>query len=139
MYSNQQNLGSSGNLGSTNLGGAAEDFYNAGKNTLSNIGSDTKDLGKETIAAIAAPIQAKILQKIDYLVIDIRNKIAKDRKISPSKVTDLEISEYLLQMPLGSTNLVVEKQAKSGVLIVSGSILIGFSLLALAVFFSRKK
>jgi hypothetical protein len=100
--------------------------------------SQLANVGADVLKVITDPIQAKINQTLDQVIVNIRAKIASDKKIALNKVTDLEISEYLLAMPFKDTNVAIDESVGQSGKIIAGSIVIGFSLLALAVFFSRK-
>lgn len=108
------------------------------KGLLNKTGSDISVSGKDILNVITDPIQQRINQKLDSLVSAIRVKLATEKGVSLNEITDLEISEYLMQMPLRSTNDTVTVVADQSTKIIAGSIVIGFSIVALAIFFSRK-
>lgn len=111
---------------------------NLGTSFLEDLKSQATSAGSDLLKSVTEPIQAKVNQQLDKVVQDIRNKIANKRKVALSKVTDLEISEYLLSMPLKSTNDVLDEQIADAGRSIRNGIIIGFIILTIGVFLSRK-
>lgn len=91
-----------------------------------------QNLGKTAVDAVMSPIQNRINSQLDVLALQIRSKIATQRGVQPQQVSDLEIAEYMMGMPLASTNQEIEKAGNSA----RNAIFAGFALIAAAILFN---
>lgn len=96
---------------------------------MADIDKTIQDLGKTVVDAAMVPIQNRINSQLDVLSLQIRSKIASQRGVPPQSVSDLEIAEYMIGMPLASTNQEIDKAGKSA----RNAIIAGFAILATAV------
>jgi hypothetical protein len=86
-------------------------------------------IGKTATDAILLPIQQRINSELDKVAFQARAKIAYSRGIQPNQVSDLEVAEYMISMPLSATNSEIALAANS----VRNGIIAGFALLGSAV------
>ena len=89
--------------------------------------------GKDTLNAVVKPISDKLNSQIDKLAIQSRAKLAVDRGVPPSKISDIEVAEYLSNMPTQKLNeTVADKMTYIGQTTRNG-LIIGLGLIAIAI------
>ena len=87
-------------------------------------------IGQTAINAVIAPIQQRINSELDQIAFQSRLRLAKLNGVRPEEVTDLEIAEYMLAMPLSETNrqiVLAGNSVRNGV--VAGCALIAFAMI----------
>jgi hypothetical protein len=87
-------------------------------------------IGQTAINAVVAPIQQRINSEIDQIAFQARARLAKTRGLQPEEVTDLEVAEYMLSMPLSETNrqiVLAGNSVRNGV--IAGCALIAFAMI----------
>ena len=92
-----------------------------------------EQIGKDSLNAIVKPISDKLNAQIDKLALQSRSKLAFDRGVAPAQVTDLEVAEYLSNMPTQKiTDVVADKMVYIGQSARNG-LIIGLGLIAIAI------
>lgn len=84
---------------------------------------------------VTKPLTDKIYQEIDKVTDDIRAKLAKEQKINPKSVKQLDVAEYLLAMPTSGLNKPINDMTAS----LRNSILIGFAGVCIVLYITRSK
>ena len=69
-------------------------------------------ISSTAMSTVTAPIQAMVNQQIAIVASQVRTKIAADNGVDPSQVTDLMVAEYMIGMPMASTNTVLDNEIR---------------------------
>jgi hypothetical protein len=99
-------------------------------------------LGKDAISAIVKPVSDKLNSQIDKIAFQARKKLATDRGVPESLVSDIEVAEYVSNLPsqqitkeVGEKMVYIGQSTRNGLIIGLG--LIAISILLVGI--SRKK
>lgn len=89
--------------------------------------------GSDVVNAIVKPVSDKLNSQIDKIALQARKKLAYERSVPESKITDIEVAEYIANMPSQQiTKEVADKMIYMGDAARNG-LIIGLGLVAIAV------
>lgn len=91
-------------------------------------GEFSKTVGGAASDAITAAIQPKL----DAITEQVRQELARRRKVHPSKVSDLEVAQFIMAMPSSDLGVKIDYMAQT----VRNGVLIGCGVIALAILIS---
>ena len=100
---------------------------------FSQVGQSFSNASQELVAAAVKPISDKLNNQIDKIAIDARKKLAFENKVPESKVTNLQVAEYIANLPSKEiTKQVADKMEYIGDSTRNG-LIIGLGLIAIAM------
>lgn len=105
----------------------------AAKLDASNISAD------QLLTVLAKPISDKLNQKIDLYAQLARTKIAKERGVKESYVTDLDVAEYLSGMPTARLSGDISNKMEYIGKAVSAGVVVGCIFIAISILVGSKK
>ncbi len=89
--------------------------------------------GGKAVEALVKPVSDKLNSQIDKMAIQARSKIASERKVPQSSVSDLEVAEYISGIPtalmtkeIGTEMQYIGQSTRNG-------LVIGLGIIALAI------
>ena len=90
------------------------------------------ELGKATGGAVSEAITAVLQPKLDNIALQVRQELARRRKVHPNQISDLEVAQFILVMPSAEIGQKVEYIGQT----VRNGVLIGCGVIALAILIS---
>lgn len=91
------------------------------------------NLAKDAISSITKPVSDKLNAQIDKVATLTKKKLAAQKGVSESKITDLQVAEYIANLPTQKmTEEIGDKMVYIGDVTRNG-LIIGLGLIAIAV------
>lgn len=98
--------------------------------------------GGQAVDAIVKPIADKLNQQIDKIAYQARQKVALRQNVNPSQVTDLDVAEYIANLPTQQMTGEISQQMQYIGKTTRNGIIIGLGMVAVAILIvgmSKKK
>lgn len=107
------------------------------------LGGTLDDIANAASNAVSGSISSIINNQIDKLAVQIRVKLAAEQTIAtgqqvdPNSIPDLDVTEYIIGMPTGSTNKVLDEKLTYIGASVRNGLIIGFGMIAVAMIITK--
>lgn len=90
------------------------------------------EFSKAAGGAVSDALTAAIQPKLDAITFQVRQELARRRKVQPNQISDLEVAQFILVMPSAELGVKVEYIGQT----VRNGVLIGCGVIALAILIS---
>ncbi len=98
-----------------------------------DINSLVSQYGGAATDALLKPISDKVNAQIDKIAYQAKYRIADQRNVDPSEVSDLDVADYIIGMPTANTNAVLSEQMSYIGKCTRNGLIIGGALIGLGI------